>query len=102
LGDDLYVTRHVDAYRNGHFLRYDRSHWIDEFGMLADMRYDEKKWTTWWGAAIRIAAEDFDSAWRAAESSSVRHLQLSTALMAQSGAEPIWLTRPKSRESGGA
>jgi len=91
IGDDRYATRHVDAYRNGHFLRYDRSHWVDEFGILADMRYDERKWTKWWGQAARIAAADFESAWQAAEISSVRHLQLRTAMMMTMGAEPIWL-----------
>src|SRR5262245_38756671 len=31
IGDDLWVVRQVDVFKNGNILSYDRSHWVDEF-----------------------------------------------------------------------
>jgi hypothetical protein len=39
LGDDGFASRQVDEYHNGYFARYDRDHWEDQFGTLADARY---------------------------------------------------------------
>jgi hypothetical protein len=99
IGDDLYATRHVDSYVNGNSLSYDRSHWIDDYGMLADMRYDEKKWTRWWGPQREISAEDFESVWREATSSPLRVMQSNSAKMLERGGEPIWITRLKDKSA---
>ena len=49
IGDDSYATRQVDQFDNGFYLRYERNHWCDGYGMLADMRYVPKKWEKFWG-----------------------------------------------------
>jgi hypothetical protein len=97
IGDDRYAKRHVDSYVNGNFLSYDRSHWADDYGMLADMRYDKKKWTRWWGPQSEISAEDFELVWQDAMSSPVRVMQSSTAKMLAWGVESIWITRLKDK-----
>ena len=93
IGEDGYAVRHVDVYENGHVLRFDRTHWVDNFGMLADMRYNPKKWEKWWGPSLTIEAAEFDEVWRAAEASPTWRLQLDTPLMDQVGKMPIWLRR---------
>jgi hypothetical protein len=97
IGDDLYAHRHVDLYENGHLLRYDRTHWVDDFGILAGVRYDEKKFKKWWGPAITIEPVEFEEVWQAAASSPIWPLQLSSARMSTMGQVPIWLTRRKNR-----
>ena len=47
IGLDRYATRQVDWFENGYALRYDRDHYVDEFGTLADLRYSGN-WTRWW------------------------------------------------------
>lgn len=91
IGEDRYILRHVDLYENGHLLRYDRCHWVDGFGILAEMRYDEKKWEEWWGPAIPIDAAEFESVWRIAGAAACWRLQLAGALMSKLGRVPIWL-----------
>ena len=91
IGDDLYALRHVDVFTNGYTLRYDRTHWVDGFGMLADMRYDVKKWENWWGPAIAIDPAEFEAVWQAATSSPTWSEQVGCAQMAELGAVPIWL-----------
>jgi hypothetical protein len=93
IGDDLYPVRHVDVFANGYSLRYDRSHWFDELGMLAQMRYDKKKWEEWWGPSEETSSQEFEAVWRAGESSPVRSMQLDLELMSEYGHIPIWLAR---------
>lgn len=96
IGDDEYGLRHVDRYANGYCLRYDRTHWVDGFGLLIDMRYDVHEWARWWQAGITIDPAEFEAAWHAAESSPTRRKQLRTARMHGCGAVPIWLAdRPQ-------
>jgi hypothetical protein len=94
IGDDLYATRHVDAYENGYTLRYDRIHWADGFGILADMRHS-KKCDRWWGPPIEIDPIEFEAAWQAATASPTWQEQIDTAKMSQLGAVPIWLRGKK-------
>ena len=89
IGDDLYAVRHVDVFANGHALRYDRVHWVDDYGMLADMRYSSK-WKKWWPSLLVEPAE-FEEVWCAAETSPVRPLQIATARMSEMGESPVWL-----------
>jgi hypothetical protein len=93
IGDDLYALRHVDVYANGHALRYDRVHWVDDFGILADARYHPKRWEKWWGPSVVIDPSEFEVVWRAAESSPSWPIQVASARMARMGAVPIWLAR---------
>jgi hypothetical protein len=62
LGDDGFVLRQVDEYENGYLTRYDRVHWDDQFGTLADFRYG-KKWIEHWGAPNVITRGEFDAKW---------------------------------------
>ncbi|MBS0515642.1 MAG: hypothetical protein JSS16_09230 [Proteobacteria bacterium] len=62
LGDDGFTSRQVDAYENGYFTRYDRKHWEDQFGTLADFRYGET-WQKHWGKPIVIARAEFELLW---------------------------------------
>ena len=81
IDDDLfYPTRHVDVYENGNTLRYDRHHWADDFGILADMKYS-KKWKKWWGPAVEIDQAEFEEVWQAATVSPTWQKQIDTAQM---------------------
>ena len=93
IGQDKYATRHVDVFANGYAVRYDRSHWIDGLGMLADARYRPRTWDRWWGAGRPMTSDEFEQVWAAAELSPARPLQLSTAEMARLGGDPPWLRR---------
>jgi hypothetical protein len=97
IGDDLYATRHVDVYANGYALRYDRVHWVDEFGMLADARYDERKWNKWWGPFVKISRQEFEDVWQAVERSPTLSLQLAGEKMSVLGAVPIWLNKHRAK-----
>lgn len=94
IGEDLYPTRHVDAYENGYRLRYDRDHWADDFDILAQMKYNKKKWERWWGPAIDIDLIEFEEQWKLATQSPTWQEQIVTAQMSRLGAVPIWL-RPR-------
>jgi hypothetical protein len=100
IGDDSYALRHVDLYENGHLLRYDRTHWVDKFGTLSAMAYDERKWEEWWGPASPIEPAEFKAIWHAADTSPLWQMQLRGALMSRLGPLPIWL-QGRSRASGG-
>jgi hypothetical protein len=94
IGDDRYAVRQVDVYANGYALRYDRTHWVDDLGVLTDSFYRPKKnWERWWGPSLEMAVEEFEQVWTGAEMSSVRQVQISTARMGVGGCptEPIWL-----------
>ena len=67
-GDDAFASRQVDEYENGYLVRYDREHWDDQFGTLADFRYG-KTWVKHWGEPHAITREEFELKWDAAEKS---------------------------------
>lgn len=93
IGDDEFAGRHVDLYENGHALKYDRSHWKDRFGMLADMKHDPKKCTQWWGPSVAIDAAEFEAVWKLAEMSTQWAEQVESAKMLDIGRTPVWLTQ---------
>jgi hypothetical protein len=93
-GDDLHAVRHVDQFENGQLLSYDRSHWIDDYGMLADMKYSPRWKTSEW-AATDITPEEFEKIWCAAARSPIRQGQIASARMSRLGPVPIWLTEMK-------
>lgn len=91
IGDDQFVVRQVDVFVNGYAVRYDRTHWVDDLGMLADSRYRPKVWERWWGPGVPMTADEFEQVWAAAESSPVYQLQLATAKISRWGAVPVCL-----------
>jgi len=68
LGNDGFASRQVDRYENGHLTRYDRIHWEDQFGTLADFRFGET-WKKHWGEPQVIGYQEFEHLWHQAESS---------------------------------
>jgi hypothetical protein len=92
IGKGGYAVRHVDVFENGYALRYDREHWIDDFGSLANAQYDRVTWERHWGPAPRITAKEFERVWTEAASSPAHQLQLESG--ADVGGPPPWL-RPK-------
>ena len=102
IGDDRSCLRHVDVYANGYSLRYDRTHWVDGFGILADMRYDARKWVKWWGPLITISPSEFEAVWTAAALSPTWPGQLSSQKTDEMGKVPIWLRRGASPAYPGA
>jgi len=62
LGDDGFASRQVDAYENGFLVRYDREHWEDQFGTLADFRFGET-WLKNWGEPHLILRTEFEHQW---------------------------------------
>ena len=59
IGDDCFALRQIDEYENGYLARYDRYHWEDQFGTLADFRYGEN-WRKHWGEPNIIDAAVFE------------------------------------------
>jgi len=68
LGADGYAFRQVDEYANGYLSRYDRMHWDDQFGTLADFRFGPK-WVEHWGQPTAISRAEFEDKWRRAAES---------------------------------
>jgi hypothetical protein len=85
LGDDGYATRQVDEYENGYLSRYDRTHWDDQFGTLANFRFGEA-WIRHWGTPIAITQVEFEDKWRRAGSSPAMAVKRSL-----SEAPPPWV-----------
>jgi len=50
---DLRAKKQVDLFENGHMLRYDRTHWIDSYGMLGDARISRNQLAGPWGKPER-------------------------------------------------
>jgi hypothetical protein len=67
-GGDNFALRQVDEFANGFLVRFDRVHWDDQFGTLADFRLG-KRWVEHWGEPDYIDEELFEAKWRAAEES---------------------------------
>jgi hypothetical protein len=92
VGKDLWAVRHVDAFENGNTLCYDRVHWVDDFGMLADGRSNRNRKEWPWGKSEEIEPAEFERFWTAARASSLWRRQVATAQMARMGAVPMWFT----------
>ena len=90
VGPDRYATRQVDVFENGHALRYDRIHYIDEYGALADLRYTAK-WQRWWPNSERIDQSEFERIWAGAASNMASLLQEKSSESASWPAQPPWL-----------
>jgi len=92
ISDDRYATRHVDLFENGNALVYDRRHWIDDYGMLADAR-SSKTSDEYWGA-VSIEEAEFEAVWQSTEKGAIWPLQITSAQMKARDAPP-WLTIAK-------
>jgi hypothetical protein len=90
IGEDLCALRHVDVFENGNMLRYDRSHWVDDFGMLCDALIDRNRKER--RRSVEIEPAEFEHVWQIARQSPTRRDQVATACMSRMGAVPIWLT----------
>ena len=93
VGDDLYALRHIDIFVNGRFLRYDRTHWVDAFGMLVDARSGRRLRKSRRWQVVAIETEEFEAAWKAAGNSKDWQLQVASASMSKFGPVPPWLQR---------
>ena len=91
IGDDRYAVRHVDAFESGRWLRYDRNHWVDGFGMLADAQFGRREPRSRQWQVVEVANEEFEAAWEAAGRSPQWPLQVASAKMGRLGAVPVWL-----------
>lgn len=90
LGTDLYAVRQVDVFANGRLLAYDRSHWVDEYGMLADGRVCRNDILGRAPKTKEISESDFQSMWLEAITSSTWKEQLGSELMSKYGLKPPW------------
>ena len=92
VGDDLRSLRHIDVYENGNMLAYDREHWVDDFGMLADAQINRNEKNTLFGLSKEISAEEFITVWNDARNSKQWELQKNSSHMNQMGKSPIWFS----------
>lgn len=91
VGPDQYAMRQIDVFECGRFLRYDREHWVDAFGMLADARFKQPLTLSRHWQILAIEGAEFETEWEAAGRSPQWPLQVASAAMAQQGPVPIWL-----------
>src|SRR5260370_30608883 len=92
VADDQYAAREVKVFDNGTVLRYDRSHWCDEFGQLLGRRFSRKqKWAIGFVGVELIEAAAFERLWRAARRSPLWEQQVARSRAPQWGAVPHWL-----------
>jgi hypothetical protein len=94
VGADGFAVRHIDAFECGQMLRYDRVHWVDAFGMLADAHIGRTVSRSRRWRILAIEALEFEAEWEKAGRFPQRQLQLDSAEMTRRGAVPIWL-RPR-------
>lgn len=90
IASDLRPIRHVDVFENGRTLRYDRGHWCDEFGMLADMQSRRNLTVRHWGAIVEIPVSEFDAIWSRAGTNEFWPRQLASSRSGELGDTPLW------------
>ena len=87
VADDQFAFRQIEVFDNGAMLRYDRSHWCDDFGRLLGLRFSRKpKWAKAFPGAELIDAAEFDRIWHRAKRSPLWEQQLKSSLVAEWGA----------------
>jgi hypothetical protein len=93
VGEDYHAIRHVDAFVSGKYLRYDRVHWVDGFGMLADgiLRTEPEDDPQF--VVHTTTKREFEKVWQAAGDSVEWQQQVATAQMKGWSASPPWLAR---------
>jgi len=56
-----FAMRQVETFADGNMLRYDRTHWCDDFGMLLRLKFSRKpKWAAHFPGAEAITAAGFE------------------------------------------
>jgi hypothetical protein len=99
IGEDRYAVRQVEVFSHGRALRYDRSHWCDEFGQLFGCLFSHKqKAIKWLPRAEFIDANEFERAWRGALGSPMWKQQVELSLAAKWGVVPPWLQQAQHAE----
>jgi hypothetical protein len=81
--DDQLVVRQVNVYAAGQILRYDRSHWCDDFGAMWMRRFSRKQKAAHGGEAI--GAEEFERQWQRALRNGIWNEQVSHSRQAEWG-----------------
>lgn len=67
VADDHFAARQVNLFSVCKVLRYDRSHWCDDYGMLVALKFSQKpKWRKFFKDAVEITNVDFEKIWRTA------------------------------------
>lgn len=89
---DRYANRQVGWFENGYALRYDREHYVDEFGKLADLRYSDQ-WHRWWPNSIAIERSEFERVWLNAAQSPAHQLQAQSTEAVSWPTVPPWRAR---------
>lgn len=67
IAEDGFANRQVDIFVNGCALMYDREFWCDDESSLADMKFDQDRWTESWGPHYEITEKQFEIEWEFAE-----------------------------------
>ena len=67
--DDQYVTRQVNRHENGAVVRYDRTHWCDDLGMMMVGRFSRKQKAG--RDRTPLTAAEFEHIWSRALSSPI-------------------------------
>lgn len=96
VADDLRSNRNINLFADGRALRYDRTHWCDDFGMLGDARLKRYLTTPWPlpGQELHeIPQSEFDALWEQTAAGELWQHQLGTSRSAQMGDTPLWLRR---------
>ena len=93
--DDLRSNRSVSLFDDGRMLRYDRTHWCDEFGMLGDARLNRNMRISLSGEISEISRAEFDAQWERAGAGALWQHQLSTSRSKELGDTPVWLCMPR-------
>lgn len=92
VADDQFAVRQIEVFHSGNVLRYDRTHWCDDFGQLLGVRFSRKpKWTKFFPSAEFIEPAEFERTWRVAMKSALWSQQLSCSRADEWGASPHWL-----------
>ena len=59
MAQDGYASRQMEVYENGVVLKYDESHFSDEYGFLADQPLEPDE-----NSIPEISAEEFEEEWK--------------------------------------
>ncbi len=87
VADDHFATRQVEVFDNGSVLRYDRTHWCDDYGMLLALKFSHKpKWSVHFPGAEQIGGTEFEKVWRTAQRSKIWKRQVGRSRVEQWGA----------------
>lgn len=90
VADDQYATRQVEVFEDGSILRYERSHWCDDFGMLLGLKFSRKpKWAVFFPGAELIVGTEFENAWKLSQRSKLWKQQVDRSRVIAWGAFPV-------------